>query len=75
MTQCVKTGESTMAHVKIDIRFDSDTGEYRVRYFENGEYLEGPTYYTDDRRDARTTAKDMAQRAVDRGDEVYLRLD
>ncbi len=39
-------------------------GEYRVRLFIDGKYQAGGDYFTDDKKDAVSTAKHMAEHAV-----------
>jgi len=46
------------------ITFNRDTEEYRVRLFIDGEYQAGADYFTDDKQDAKDTAKHMEAHAV-----------
>ena len=49
------------------------TLEYAVRYFQNNNYCEEKTYYTDDLEDAKETARAMAVEARNQGHKVIIK--
>lgn len=57
----------------LKIRKVSETGEWRVEWWENGRYDEEKTYYTDDYEDALLTAKAEAGAARLEGYVVEVR--
>jgi hypothetical protein len=62
-----------MAHITLTITEEDD--EWIVRYYEDGNYIEGPTYYTDDIEDAMGTAKAMEDEALGQGHTVNVEFD
>lgn len=48
------------------------TEEYVVRVYENGVYREGPTYYAEDKQDARQTRAAMAIEYARQGHVVVM---
>ena len=58
-----KRSESvTKDNVKLVLNKDTATGEFAVKYYEDGNYSEDKTYYTDDKQDAIDTMNDMIKR-------------
>ena len=67
-----KIDEITVGNVKLKTVKDSETGEWIVKYYENGKFQEGPTYYTDDKQDALDTMADMANRLEKQATDIGL---
>jgi hypothetical protein len=51
----------------LKLRLNIESDEYVVEWWENGIYKEGPTYYTDDKDDAKLTQEAMCCHALKRG--------
>ena len=62
-----------MAHITLTITEEDD--EWMVKYYEDGTYVEGSTYYTDDIDDAMGTAKAMEDEAQGQGHTVNVEFD
>jgi hypothetical protein len=54
--------EIIKGNIKLVVKKKSSTGEWVVRWFENGKYIEDKSYFTDDKQDAIDTMKDMIKR-------------
>lgn len=48
--------------VTVELYYKKSTGEWLVKWFENGEYVQKRTYYTDDKTDAYDTMQYMMDR-------------
>lgn len=60
-----------MANVKLQVQ-RSVSGEYRVAYYEDGKFKEGPTYYASDLKDAVDSRQAMAKEAEGLGHQLNL---
>ena len=57
-----KVSEIKVGNVKLKIEKDRGTGEFVVKWIENGKFNDDKSYYTDDEQDAVDTMKDMVKR-------------
>jgi len=57
-----KKDEIVVGKVKLKLEKDKGTGEWVVKWIENGKFNDDKSYYTDDKEDAIGTMKDMATR-------------
>lgn len=62
-----------MSHINLFITEEDD--EWMVKYYRDGFYMEGPTYYTSDVDDAMATAEAMRDEALVQGHTVTIELD
>lgn len=57
--------------IKLQLQRSVD-GEWRVAYYQDGKFLDGPTYYADSLEDAKGTRDAMAREATKQGHLLHL---